>query len=124
MPDITRKHGRVSTRYRDNGDGTYSLYVATAPSVAPTATVSSVNAANVNTTLRPASASRKGLIIYNNADKGLYLKYGETATLSDYTVKIAASGGYWEMPLPIYTGVIDGIWPADPTGSVQITELT
>ncbi len=88
------------------------------------ATVASVNASAVNTTLKAANSRRRGLIVYNAADKDLYLKLGATASLSSYTIKIAAEGGCWEMPIPIYTGVIDVIWAADPTGSAKVTELT
>ena len=65
---------------------------------------------------------RGGLIIYNSDANDLYLKYGATASTTDFTVKIP-SGGYWEMPQPAYPGRIDGIWSGDGAGSAHITEL-
>ena len=68
-----------------------------------------------------ANTSRKGVIIFNNSTQALCIKYGSTASSNSFTVQLAASG-YWEMPWPIYTGVIDGIW-AGVNGNAQITEL-
>jgi hypothetical protein len=69
-----------------------------------------------------AGGWRGGLIIYNSDANDLYIKYGATASMTDFTVKIP-SGGYWEMPQPAYPGRIDGIWAADGSGSAHITEL-
>lgn len=91
--------------------------------IAQSATVTSVNASAASVTLKAANASRHGLLIFNDADKALYLKYGATASATSFTVKIAA-GGYSEMPQPIYQGVVDGIWEAGPTGAARVTELT
>ncbi len=88
-----------------------------------TATLTNQTDQATNVTLAAANAARKGLLAHNDSPSILYLKYGATATTSSYTVKIAADG-YWEMPEPIYVGIIDGIWSADSTGSVRLTELT
>lgn len=87
------------------------------------ATLSNVAASASSVTLKAANSARNGLIVFNDADVALYLKYGATASASSFTVKIAA-GGYWEMPEPIYAGVVDGIWASSPTGSARVTELT
>lgn len=87
------------------------------------AALANVNASASSVTLRAAKAGRRGLIIYNDADKDLYVKYGATASATSFTVKVLA-GGYWEMPIPIYTGVVDGIWASGPTGAARITELS
>ena len=63
------------------------------------------------------------VIVYNDSTEILYLKYGATASTTSYTVQIPA-GGYWEMPFPIYTGAIDGIWANNASGVARITELT
>ena len=92
--------------------------------VADTATVSTLASAATSATLLAANANRIGVTIHNSDANALYVKYGATATTTtSYTVKIAADG-YWEMPQPIYRGVLDGIWSADGAGSAQITELT
>lgn len=90
---------------------------------ASSASVASVNASASSVTLKAANANRRGMLVANDADKDLYLKYGATASQASFTVKIAPAG-YWEMPFPIYTGVVDGIWASNPTGSAKITELT
>ena len=86
------------------------------------AAVGAVTAAASNTTLAAANGNRKGLIIFNDSNKILYVKYGATATVDDWSYKILA-GGYWEMPTPIYTGIIDGIWEADVAGKARVTQL-
>lgn len=97
----------------------------TARPVAGTATVTAVNDQATSTTLLAAAAGRKGVIAHNNSSADLYLKYGATATTSagGYSYKIPA-GEHWEMPEPIYVGIIDGIWSADSSGAVSLTELT
>jgi hypothetical protein len=91
------------------------------PTIA-TATLSNVAAAAISTSLLAAGAYRKGVLVFNDADEALLLKYGATASATSYTVKIAA-GGYWEMPWPVFTGALDGIWENAPTGAARITEL-
>jgi hypothetical protein len=49
----------------------------------------------------------------------LYLKFGATASSSSYTVQIAA-GGYFEFPVPVYAGEVDGIW-ASANGNARLT---
>lgn len=71
-----------------------------------------------------ANANRRGLIIENDSTAKLRIKYGSGAAAGSFTVSLK-SGGYWEMPLPIYTGVISMIWDvADAGGKAVITELT
>lgn len=90
---------------------------------ATTATLSNVNDQATNIQLLASTAGRRGLIAFNDSLADLYLKYGATASATSFTVKILA-GGYWEMPQPVYTGQIDGIWTSDSTGAVRLTELT
>lgn len=73
--------------------------------------------------LLPVNTSRKGLILQNTDANDVYVKYGTTASATDFTVKIAGNGGYWEMPTPIYLGRLDAIWAADGAGSLYATEL-
>ena len=67
------------------------------------------------------NSDRRGLMAYNDDANTCLLKYGATASATSYTVAIP-SAGYFEMPLPIYTGRIDVIWLADGSGSLRITE--
>lgn len=87
------------------------------------ATLSSVNDSASSVTLLSANTGRVGATFYNESDQNLYLKFGATASTISYTIKIAP-GGYYEMPRPVYTGVIDGIWDSATGSAVRITELT
>lgn len=93
-------------------------------SSAGTSVVTRVDDSATNVTLKAANANRRGLYIFNDSDQILYIKFGATATITDFTVKVAA-GGFYEMPPgPVYTGIVDGIWAAGSTGAAQVTELT
>lgn len=97
--------------------------VRTSPGAAPTATLANKNYSGSNQTLAAANAARLGLLIFNDTDGALFLKYGATAATSSFTVKIAA-GGYWEMPSPLWAGIVDGIGTGGTTGATRVTELT
>lgn len=90
----------------------------------PTATMTSVDDLNTNQTLLAANVQRKGFFINNVSDEILYIKFGATATTSDYSVKIAANAMYEHMGPVVYVGQVDGIWAANSTGAAKITELS
>jgi hypothetical protein len=91
---------------------------------ADSATISSVPSQDTNINLLASNANRRGVIIHNSDAGPLFIKYGATATATtSYTYKIP-TGEHWEMPGPIYTGAIDGIWTTSGSGSAVITELT
>ena len=92
----------------------------TAP--ATTATLANVSSSATNVTVVAANANRLGLLLYNDSSAVLYLKFGATASASSFTVALAA-GAYWEMPQPVYVGIVDGIW-ASANGAARVTELT
>lgn len=88
-----------------------------------TASISAVASGVASVQLLAANSNRKLVAVFNTDANPLFLKYGTTATTStSFTVKIPADG-YWEMPQPIYTGIIHGIWSGDGSGSAVITEL-
>lgn len=58
----------------------------------------------------------------NNSTSILYLKFGGAASLTSFSVKIAA-GGTYEMAQYAYVGEIHGIWAA-ANGAVLVTEMT
>lgn len=89
---------------------------------AGTATLANVASSATNVTLRSAAATRLGLMIYNDSTATLYVKFGATASATSYTVQMGP-GAYWEMPHPVYTGIVDGIWSA-ANGNARVTELT
>ena len=84
-------------------------------------TLTSVNSLATSAQLLAANTARKGVIIRNTDANSLYVHYGTTAT-ADAAVEIP-TGAMWEMPSPIYTGRIDGIWAADGSGAAKILEL-
>ena len=88
-----------------------------------TATLANVAGSATNVTLRASAATRLGLMVFNDNTTSLYLKYGATASATSFTV-FMGPGAYWEMPKPIYTGTVDGIWTAAGAGSARVTELT
>lgn len=96
---------------------------ATIPGTASEATLSKVDSAATSATLLAANGARRGVILYNSDANALLLKYGATASATSYTYRILG-GQTWEMPGPIYTGIIDGIWEADGSGSAFLTEMT
>jgi hypothetical protein len=86
-----------------------------------TSAVTNVTSAAADTTLLAANRNRIGVTVSNDSLSTLYLKYGTGASATSYTVRIS-SGGYWEMPPPIYTGQINGNWSA-ADGAARILEL-
>jgi hypothetical protein len=79
------------------------------------ASVSSVQVFAASTVASPppgwAPPLPRGRTVFNDSTATLYLKYGVTASTTDYTVQIAP-GGFFEFPLPVYPGEVDGIWSA------------
>lgn len=88
-----------------------------------TAALSNVNYSGSNQTVVASNASRIGLMLFNDTDGSLFLKYGSGSSSSSFTVKVAA-GGYWEMPQPIFTGILTGTGTGGSTGATRVTELT
>lgn len=86
------------------------------------AVVSRVPASATSVTIFADNPDRIGAVVHNESLATLLIKYGATASATDYSYPIGP-GETWEMPArPFYTGVIDGIWDA-ATGAAQCTEL-
>lgn len=83
-------------------------------------TVAAVASSVTVVSLQAANAARRALKVYNDSTAVLYLKDGAAASTTDYSVQVA-SGGYYEWPLPIYTGAVTGLWSA-ANGSARVTE--
>lgn len=84
-----------------------------------TATLANVASSATTVTVLASAAARMGATFTNESTAILYLKFGATASLTSYTVPIPA-GGYYELPQPCYSGVIDGIWSA-ANGNCRVT---
>lgn len=85
----------------------------------PSATVSRVATSTTVATLLVASGARRCASVYNDSAGNLYIKMGAAASSTDFTVKLAASGLY-ELPAPVYGGIVTGILDAG-TGNAQVT---
>jgi len=88
-----------------------------------TATVSSVAASATTVTLFAAGSGNDAAAraVHNDSAAVLYLKFGASASATDFTVKIPADG-YYEVPAPVYDGLITGIW-SSATGSARLTQV-
>lgn len=83
------------------------------------ATVARVATSTSATTLLAAGPSRSMVMIVNESAAILYVKFGSAASATDYSVQVGA-GGYYELPLPLYGGVVTGIL-ASGSGNAQVT---
>lgn len=86
-----------------------------------TTTTSQVGDSTTNVTLLAANADRLGATFYNNSNAVCYLKWGATATTSDFSLAMSP-GGYVETPFG-YRGIVDGIWQSDAGGDMKVTEF-
>ena len=101
--------------------------VASLPSVVAatysTSSVTSVVSAAVSTSILVNNANRRMAILFNDCDKAAYVKLGATASTTSFSYKLSPAQTL-ELPIPLYTGAIDAIWDATPTGSMRVTEVS
>ena len=108
--------GVISTTVTPNFPGIGSSSVVRAS----VATLSNVAASTSSTTLLASNTGRLGLVIVNDSDAILYVKYGTGASSTSFTRKLEP-GEHMEDEL--YTGIVTGAW-ATATGNARVTELT
>jgi hypothetical protein len=110
------------------GAGAYGLVVRIAGSITTTVaqpttgTTSSVALSAVVATILAANASRLGAILYNLGSQKAYVRLAAAATTALFTV-VLAKDSEWELPYPVYTGIITGITAAG-AATMLATELT
>lgn len=92
------------------------------PISSSSAEVFSVSDQATNATLLDANASRKGWSIYNDSSAALYLKFGATASSTDFSVKVEPYGYYEQMGHGVYSGRVDGVWSLNSTGAARVSE--
>lgn len=90
--------------------------------VATTSTVTRVASSVTSIVLVAANANRKGLMLYNDGSATQYVKFGTTATTTDFTVVLTRKA-FYEMSFPLYVGRIDVI-SSSTDGAIQVTELS
>lgn len=93
----------------------------TKDAAASSATLSNVSSSASNVTLLAANASRRGAIFYNDSTQNAYVKLGATASATSFSY-LLVPGQTLELPAPIYTGIVDGIW-ASANGSMRVSEI-
>lgn len=118
------KYQRVKVTFGADGAATDVATAAPLPttSTCGTATLTNVAGSATSVSLLAANTARRQVIIWNDSTALLYVKFGATASTTSFTFQVVG-GGYLELPMPVYTGAIDGIW-VTATGSARITELT
>jgi hypothetical protein len=110
------------------GAGAFGLVVRIAGTVpvtftAPTVgTTTSVALSVVVATVLASNAARLGAIIWNDGAANAFIRLAAGATTALFTVRLA-NKSEWELPFPVYTGIITGITSA-ATATVLATELT
>jgi hypothetical protein len=83
------------------------------------ALITSVDSAATNVTLLAEAANKTGRFVIVNTDANiLYIKYGETASATDFTVALAEGDTLAEEG---YFGIVDGIWASNGSGAAKIT---
>jgi hypothetical protein len=119
------KHQRVKIEF--GVDGTATDVSATNPLPVAQQPVSAAALANVSgsassVSLFASNASARMRMLHNDSTATLYVKFGATASITSYTVKLIPDA-YYEFPIPLYTGAVDGIW-SSAAGAARTTELT
>ena len=74
--------------------------------------------------LAPARVSRRSMVIFNDSDERLYVKFEADVATNDFTSMIEPN---WQGRMPwggVYQGTVWGVWAAaDPGRFAQVTEL-
>lgn len=106
-------------------NATTPMPVASTGPAAGTATSATTSVASSATvvTLQAANAGRRGWAVINIDANKLHVRMAAGATTSNCVVQLA-QGDYYEMPEPIYAGIITGIWEADGAGAAICEERT
>jgi hypothetical protein len=70
------------------------------------------------------AGGRKGIMIVNDTDKDLYVKFGTACSSTDFSFKLTA-GQTYESYVEAYRGVVTGRSASAPTagGKVRVTTL-
>ena len=85
-----------------------------------TAALTQVASSTSSATILATNTARKEALIFNNSTANLFLAFTGIAATTAFTIKLAAGTAY-NLPMPLYKGVIAGIWDA-ANGTAQVTE--
>lgn len=96
--------------------------IAASLTLSGTPAVTTVSDTATSATLLSSSGTRKGFRITNTSSAVLFVKYGATASASDFTARLPQ---YAYLEENFYSGRVDGIWATDPNdGAALITGLS
>ena len=101
----------------------YSLSTPTTTSTTATTQTELDGALVANTAkkIANANANRKQLTIYNKTNATVFFAYGNDVSASNYAFKLGLDG-YYEMPLPTYTGEVWAL--SASTAALEVWEAT
>lgn len=92
---------------------------------ASTSARASITQSSTSVTMQSSNTSRLGWSCFNNPtqNSNLYLKFGAaTASTSDFDVRLTPFA-YYEMPQPITTELIVGVWDSTGVGFARVREV-
>lgn len=119
LPETAKEFRRLMQKEMDE-DRQIKIFNATQ---CHRANVETFDATTSSQILKRTNRERRGMIIQNYGVGILYITYGSLVSGTyNVTAEIAASGN-WEMPYPIYTGNISGVWAGTGSPGCSITEL-
>jgi hypothetical protein len=110
------------------GAGAFGLVVRVAGSITTTVaqpttgTTTSVAMSVVVATILALNAARLGAILWNNGAAAVFVRLAAGATTALFTIRLS-NNSEWEIPYPVYTGIITGITSAG-VATILATELT
>jgi hypothetical protein len=88
-----------------------------------TGTHSNVASSASSVTVLAANANRKMATFFNDSLASCFLKLdASAASAASFTIKLAP-GSYYELPGPVYTGEVRGIWQS-ADGAMRVVDLT
>lgn len=116
------KDGSTDQRATVNSDGELLVAASTTPVALMTSVITRVNSSVTSQTLLSANTSRKGLLFYNDSNAQQFIKFGATASTTDFTVRLTGQS-FYEVQTPVYGGQIDVI-SSSTNGAIQVTELS
>lgn len=100
---------------------TQPLPVIPGPTVVTPPNFFNIAASLTSTLLVPANTERLMILIFNDSTAHLNVKFGMSATASNFNIQIPPHG-YFEFPLPIYLDNIYGMWTV-ANGFAKVTEF-
>lgn len=119
---VAKTPGGTYTSINCTAGGNLKVAVEEINDAIAAATLTNVSASGTSVQLLAANNNRKQAVFYNDSDKNAYVKLGTTASSTSFSY-LLVPGATLELPKPIYTGRIDCIWAAGPTGSMRVTEI-